>query len=77
MSRSKRKTPITGIATAETEKAEKAAWHRRHRHAEKVRLNRAGTEYVGRSHKEYSNPWSMSKDGKKYWAKAQPSLMRK
>lgn len=77
MSRSKRKTPITGITTAETEKADKAAWHRRHRHAEKVRLNASGIEYVDRSHKEHSDPWSMSKDGKKYWIRLQPALMRK
>ena len=77
MSRSKRKTPIVPVTTAETEKPDKAAWHRRHRHAEKARLNVAGIEYVYRSHKEHSNPWSMSKDGKKYWGNLRPDLMRK
>ena len=77
MSRSKRKTPICGITTAETEKTEQAAWHRRHRHAEKVRINAQGIEYVGLSHKEHSDPWSMSKDGKKYWTTLRPDLMRK
>ena len=77
MSQSKRKTPITGVTTAETEKAEKAAWHRRHRRAEKIRLSSDGGEYVPHSHKEHSDPWSMGKDGKKYWRDAPIKLMRK
>lgn len=77
MSRSKRKTPISGITTVETEKAEKAAWHRRHRHAEKMRLSMEGAAYIGRSHKEHSDPWSMGKDGKKYWRNVPVDLMRK
>lgn len=70
MSRSKRKNPILGITTAKTEAPEKAQWHRRHRHEERARLIAAGEEYVARSHREYSDPWSMEKDGKKYWGAA-------
>lgn len=77
MSRSTRKTPKTGVTTAESEKAEKAVWHRRHRHAEKVSLKQAGGEYVQRSHKEHSDPWSMGKDGKKYWLEVPGRVMRK
>src|SRR5580692_7140365 len=67
MSRSKRKTPITGITTAETEADEKAKWHRRHRREERARLKTEGQDYIARSHKEHSNPWLMGKDGKTYW----------
>ena len=67
MSRSKRKNPILGITTAETEAPEKAKRHRRHRREERARLSAAGEEYVARSHREHSDPWSMEKDGKKYW----------
>lgn len=78
MSRSKRKNPIMGITTAETEAAEKAAWHRRHRRAEKARLDVAGVGYIERSHRDLSDPWTMAKDGKKYWGGAIDSkYMRK
>jgi hypothetical protein len=77
MSRSRRKTPMTGVTTAASEKADKAAWRRRHRHAEKMRLDGAGSEYVARSYREHSDPWSMSKDGKRYWGQLLPRLIRK
>lgn len=70
MSRSKRKSPILGITTAETEAADKAKWHRRHRREERARLTAEGQEYVARSHREHSSPWLMDKDGKKYWGGA-------
>jgi len=67
MSRSKRKTPILGITTAETEATDKAKWHRRHRREERARLGAEGVDYVARSHREHSDPWVMDKDGKKYY----------
>lgn len=70
MSRSKRKNPIMGITTAESEAAGKAEWHRRHRREERARLKSEAEGYVARSHREHSDPWSMEKDGKKYWAGA-------
>lgn len=70
MSRSKRKNPILGITTAETESSEKAKWHRRHRREERVRLKTDAEGYVARSHREHSDPWTMDKDGKKYWGGA-------
>lgn len=39
MSRSRRKTPITGITTARSEKFDKQRWHRAYRHAERQRLH--------------------------------------
>ena len=77
MSCSKRKTLITGITTAVIEKAEKAAWHRQYCHAEKMRLHAEGAEYVGRSHREHSNLWSMGKDGKRYRKEISAELLRK
>ncbi|MFT4504616.1 hypothetical protein [Caballeronia sp. 15711] len=70
MSRSKRKVPIIGVTTAETEASEKAKWHRRHRREERVRLKSDVEDYVARSHQEHSDPWTMDKDGKKYWGTA-------
>ncbi|MFM0328150.1 hypothetical protein [Paraburkholderia strydomiana] len=70
MSRSKRKNPILCNTTAETEAPEKAKWHRRHRREERARLSSQGEDYVERSHREHSDPWSMEKDGKKYWGDA-------
>jgi hypothetical protein len=49
---------MPGVTTAASEKVDKVAWHRRHRHAEKMRLDGAGREYVARSHREHSDPWS-------------------
>jgi hypothetical protein len=69
MSRSKRKNPILGNTTAETEAPGKAKWHRRHRREERTRLSSQGEDYVERSHREHSDPWSMEKDGKKYWGR--------
>ncbi len=70
MSRSRRKNPIMGITTAESESAGKAQWHRRHRCEERARLKSEAEGYVARSHREHSNPWSMEKDGKMYWGGA-------
>jgi hypothetical protein len=77
MSRSRRKTPITAITTAVSEAWEKAKWHRRHRREERARLRASGTEFVARSHREHSDPWTMGKDGKKYWAELSDREMRK
>ncbi|TBV01237.1 MULTISPECIES: hypothetical protein [Pseudomonadaceae] len=66
MSRSKRKTPICGITTAKSETFDKACWHRAFRRAENLRL---ATDPESEAHhiREFSDPWSMQKDGKCYW----------
>ncbi|SCU95537.1 Phage protein (fragment) [Cupriavidus necator] len=76
MARSRRKAPITGITTAVSEAADKAAWHRRWRRGEKQRLN-ANPQAEPIGHHGYSSQWAMSKDGKCYWLEKQPKLMRK
>lgn len=77
MSRSKRKMPIMGFTTAQSEKADKAAWHRRDRRAAKLNIASEGQDYVDRSHRENSNPWSMAKDGRQYCPDAPPKSLRK
>ena len=67
MSRSKRKTPITPVTTADSKAWEKAKWHRRHRREERARLKIEAEGYVPGSHREHSSPWTMEKDGKIYW----------
>lgn len=66
MSRSRRKTPIRGFTTASSEAFDKAYWHRAFRRAENQRLC---TNPESESHhiREFSDPWSMQKDGKCYW----------
>jgi hypothetical protein len=78
MSRSKRKSPITPVTCSESEAWDKAEWHRRHRREERERLKTEGANYVPRSHKEHSSPWTMDKDGKIYRGmQAVPKDMRK
>jgi hypothetical protein len=78
MSRSERRTPITGVTTAVSEADDKAKWHRRHRREERARLKSSAEDYVPQSHREHSDPWSMDKDGKKYWGSdVAPKLIRK
>lgn len=76
MSRSTRKTPVRGITTADSEKADKAAAHRKIRRAVRVAVKQ-GTDLLPHE-RELSNPWSMDKDGKfRFDPQANPKLMRK
>lgn len=76
MSRSRRKTPSRGITTAESEKADKAASHRRLRRA--VRRVVVDLDAVMPVERQLTNPWSMAKDGKRRFDPARDSkLMRK
>lgn len=78
MTRSKRKTPIGGITTAESEAQDKAQWHRRHRRVESARLKKDAVDYEPESHRAQSDQWKMDKDGKAYWGGNVPaSLTRK
>ncbi|MBM7069705.1 hypothetical protein [Actibacterium sp. 188UL27-1] len=61
MSRSRRKTPITGITKAESDKRFKEAEHKR----ERRRLKAADlTEETPPDPKAFGNPWASDKDGK-------------
>ncbi|WP_050455352.1 hypothetical protein [Candidatus Burkholderia verschuerenii] len=77
MSRSRRKTPIRGITTAETEAEDKAIWHRRHRRIEDARLKTAGPDFVAHHRNQHSSTWVMDKDGKQYFGSRYPELLRK
>jgi len=67
MSRSRRKTPIFGITTAKSEAFDKVCWHRAFRRAENQRLQ-AAPDRTPRDIREFYNPWSMHKDGKRWWS---------
>jgi hypothetical protein len=78
MSRSRKKTPICGMTTAESEALDKAIWHRRHRHAEDGRLKATGLDFEPQCRHAHSSTWSMDKDGKQYFDAARdPRAMRK
>jgi hypothetical protein len=78
MSRSRKKTPIGGITSATSEKAEKLANHRRERRRIRQRLATEPEADVLPHTRELSNPWAMAKDGKYYFAPWKyPREMRK
>lgn len=62
MSRSRRKSPYTGLTTAESDKDDKRRAHRALRRAEKDALRR-GAETHPRL-REVSNAYTFAKDGK-------------
>lgn len=81
MSRSRKRTPISGITRAESDKPFKVSEHRRERRAVRsmTGLLAGGTDagmpaemiseddgFVIPSPKAFGNPWASEKDGKKY-----------
>jgi len=74
MSRSKRKMPIAGITTAETEKSYKAAAHRAERRVVRAKV-KSGADDIPHT-KEFGDPWSGPKDGK-YWFRDPTRILRK
>lgn len=89
MSRSKRRTPISGIAKARSEKAFKRQTHQALRTKQRVLLKKvlesADLEVrLPRRGRDVENPWSGPKDGKSYFGelkkknrKLYDKLMRK
>lgn len=78
MARSYRKTPVTGITTARSEKQDKKIWHSRMRAATRTHLLSGGDPDVMPIEREVSNVWSFGKDGKQRFSPAKhPKLMRK
>jgi hypothetical protein len=75
MSRSRRKTPIFGMTTAETEKRDKRIANRRLRAHERVAMA-SGAEIVP-GIRDVSSVWTFDKDGKRYWRGAEAADMRK
>jgi hypothetical protein len=78
MSRSRRRTPVIGITTAESEKDEKREYNRRYRRASRQALAASSEPDVLPHLREYSDPWAMSKDGKlRFDPEQHAKLMRK
>lgn len=72
MSRSSKKTPVHGMTMARSEKDDKKDWHQRHRRRERQELKSAVTQgepdaFMPVDRREVSDPWSMAKDGKRYY----------
>jgi hypothetical protein len=75
MSRSRRKNPIVGMTSAESEKIDKARAHRRTRRLAAAVLS-CGDE-PSASIKLTENPWTYAKDGKQWLSEVKPELLRK
>ena len=77
MTRSRKKTPMFGISTSVSEKADKVAAHKRERRKVRTRL-RVEPEAAVLPHRlEISNVWAYAKDGKRYRKTATKKDMRK
>ena len=84
MSHSRRKTPIVGMTTSDSEKEDKQRAHRRARHTVKrvvrsaARSPELGDE-TALSEPEHpkSGRWTFAKDGKAWIGKRHPELLRK
>ena len=78
MSGSRKKTPVTAITTATSEKADKRFANRRHRHGNRQILKTAEDEPQFLDRKQTGDPWDMAKDGKARFDPAErPKRMRK
>ena len=78
MSRSRRKHPICGITTAESEKDDKQSAHRRERRVIRTIVHVDPNVDLLPHTRELSNPWAMAKDGKmRFDQNRHKSLMRK
>lgn len=77
MSRSRRKTPIRGMSSADSEKQDKRMANRKLRRRVRSAL-RVEPEAPLPRLREVSNPWSMDKDGKRFFDPERcPQEMRK
>jgi hypothetical protein len=79
VSRSKRKTPITGITTAESEKRDKRIANKNLRRVAKTIIQQKDSDELTLPIlREVSNVWDMKKEGKQYFnEKKNPKFMRK
>ena len=75
MSRSKIKTPISGITTAPSDKEGKRQANRAFRRNTRMQVLK-GKEIVSLL-REVSNVWSFPKDGKRYWKNLNVKYLRK
>jgi hypothetical protein len=78
MSRSRRKTPIRGVTTSDSEKFDKRVANRAERRAVKTAVVSTSGFDVLPAKRERSNVWAMAKDGKIFFdATKHPKLLRK
>ena len=75
MSRSRKKTPVRGRTTAESEKENKRKANRKLRRITKVQLKKGDAELS--TMKETSNVWAFDKDGKQFLKKPVKKDFRK
>lgn len=76
MSRSRKKSPVTGITVADSEAQDKRLWHKRLRAMTRARLAHEDDPFPVAVN-EASSPWLMSKDGKRWWGRSFPLAHRK
>lgn len=69
MSRSRKKTPIFGYTSAESERDDKRIWHSRVRSRERQALHSADDydAHLTTVDDQASSTWEMGKDGKHFW----------
>lgn len=77
MARSRRKTPIFGIASPPSEKEDKRQANRVLRRRLRETLRVTEEPEILPALREVSSTWLMSKDGKRYLSEAPPAMMRK
>lgn len=85
MSRSKKHSPIGGLTTARSEKKDKIMANQKTRSSIKRELRKALMEddeealdlISTKDNKDYSNVWSMPKDGKSYYGDLEEEDYRK
>jgi len=77
MSHSRKRTPIIGITSATSEKADKVAAHRRERRCVRQALEVAPGQDLLPHTRELSNVWIYAKDGKQFVRRARPADLRK
>lgn len=72
MSRSRRKTPIFGYTSADSERDDKRIWHSRMRHRECQALHSSDDydAHLTTTRDQVSSTWNMAKDGKSYFFEA-------
>ena len=75
MSRSRKKTPITGITTSKTEKSNKRKANRIFRRTTKIQMRKGDEELL--LMKEVANVWSFDKDGKQFLQNPNAKDLRK
>jgi hypothetical protein len=78
MTRSRKKTPISGITAARSEKQDKRLANRKVRRAVKQALAASASLDVLPHRRELTSPWTMAKDGKTWFDAARyPEELRK